>query len=106
MQISRSLTKDHTTMAALRVGRSALLAMTLVATAWPGCTAMVTKTHASSIPTNLQVPVGFESKELWQESPVTPLDLNLGSVTTKDEISVSSMISQHTAEAGAIACKI
>ena len=52
--------------------------------------------ECSSIPDSLQVPLGFATKELWQQGSMVPLDFSLGQVTAQPEISVSTMLQQHT----------
>ncbi|CAB9513592.1 family with sequence similarity 213, member [Seminavis robusta] len=67
-----------------------------------GCSALAASTSKScgNIPKSLQVPQGFDSKDAWQKSPVTPLSIQVGQVTPQEEISVSDMISRHTTSAG------
>jgi len=87
---------------------SAFLAVSLVAFSLQilGSSALAasdTASCAAGIPASLAVPAGISSKEMWQAEAVVPLELNLGQVTKKAEISVSSMINEHTNTAGAVA---
>ena len=82
-----------------------LLAMTLVSLCALSCSALAASDAPScgNLPSSLPVPDGLLSKDEWQTSSMIPLELGLGQVKTQDEISVSSMLLQHTKTAGSVA---
>lgn len=57
----------------------------------------------TAIPSNLQLPIGLTTKEIWQHESMIPLTLSFGQVRTRAEVSVSEMIQSHTKSAGSIA---
>lgn len=85
---------------------SAMFALAVVSLgALSFCNALASSDTSSCgiIPLSLPVPEGLATTDAWQQSSMVPLELSLGQVKTQEEISVSSMLQQHTKSAGSVA---